>query len=322
MARFTLVRLDPLPNGAPRTQAYGVDEEGRACGEANLPGNGTHAVRWDRHGTPHDLDGDPKRWSRAVACNAAGLVVGEHGLENPMGRRAFVWSATKGFRSLPPLAGDSQAWASVVAADGRVGGASTGLGKRVTPVVWDTNGVPRALSVIADRDAEIFACRGATIAGGTRTNDAPAHEEAFVGKVGGPYRLLGSVEPGTHSRALGVNSAGVVVGFAEDEYRAQHAVAWTTGGLVRLGFSPDGGADQASAVNDRGQIVGFAFLPDAHGVRAFLHEDGVTRNLNTLVDLVATGWSLREATAISEGGVVVGNGEIYGQPRGFLLREP
>ena len=320
MARFQLIRLDPLPGGAARTQAFALDEGGRACGEAGLAGNGTHAVRWEPTGMPRDLDGDPSRWSRAIACNATGVVVGEHGLENPMGRRAFVWTEARGFRTLPPLPGDSQAWANAVAADGRVAGASTGLGHRVTPVVWDTNGVPRALSVVAGRDAEVFAFRGAVIAGGTRTDDAPAHEDAFVGPVGGPYRRLGSVEPGTHSRALGVNAAGTVVGYAEDEYRSQHAVAWGPGGVRKLGFRADGGADQASAVNEHGQIVGFAYHPDAHRLLAFLHEGGVTRDLNTLVDLVATGWRLEEATAISAQGFVVGNGSLYGNPRGFLLR--
>ncbi len=320
MARFRLVHLAPLPNGAPRTQAYAVDDAGRACGEAGLAGNGTHAVRWEPTGAPRDLDGDPKRWSRANACNATGVVVGEHGLENPNGRRAFVWTETKGFRTLPPLPGDTQAWANAVAADGRVAGASTGLGHRVTPVVWDANGTPRAHSVVAGRDAQLYAFRGAVLAGGTRTDDAPSHEEAFVGPVGGPFRLLGSIGPGTHSRALGVNATGIVVGFAEDEFRAQHAVVWGPGGVGRVGFTPDGGHDQASAVNDRGQIVGFSYLPDAHRLLAFLHEDGVTHDLNTLVDLVATGWRLEEATAISTQGFVAGNGSIYGQARGYLLR--
>lgn len=319
MARFRLVTLAPLP-GFHQSQAFGVDALGRAVGVAWFSENGQHAVRWTADGTPIDLDGDPGRWSRALACSSTGVVVGDCGFETPNRRLAFVHAGPGGLRTLPPLPGHTHSWATAIADDGVVGGASSGFGKPVVPVVWDPAGTVRALTVLPGYDAEVFAVRGGWVAGGTRTPDAPAHEEAFVGRIGGPYRRLGSVVPGTTSRALGVTSAGRCVGFGVEPLYGQHAVTFDDPGTTRLGFVGTSPADQASAVDDSGRIVGFAYEPDSRRTVAFLRENGVTQDLNGLVELVATGWHLGEATAIRGASLIAGNGSLYGRPNGFALR--
>jgi hypothetical protein len=119
---------------------------------------------------------------------------------------------------------------------------------------------------------------------------------------------------------LPVPADGRVAGASTGLGRRGTPIATGPGGVRTVGLTPHGGHDPASSVDDRGQIVGLPCLPDAHRLLAFLHEDGVTHDLNTLFDLVSTGWRLEKATAISTQGFVAGNGSSYGQARGCLLR--
>ena len=81
-----------------------------------------------------------------------------------------------------------------------------------------------------------------------------------------------------------------------------------------------------NALNDRGQIVGtvrcnfveesdqsYAFL-----YHAFLYHDGVMQDLNDLIDKYS-GWTLIEARSINNHSQIVGDGEINGVRRAFLL---
>ena len=66
--------------------------------------------------------------------------------------------------------------------------------------------------------------------------------------------------------------------------------------------------DRANGVNERGQIVGASVTPD-NRMHAFLYTDGQMFDLNSLID-PASGWELLEATAINDGGQIVGWGDL------------
>ncbi|MCU0304125.1 MAG: DUF3466 family protein [Thermoanaerobaculales bacterium] len=86
---------------------------------------------------------------------------------------------------------------------------------------------------------------------------------------------LGKLAGHRLSRALGVNSSGLVVGFSVDaSFSDQRAVAWIDGSIVDLNESlpptSDWVLEVATAVNDAGEIVGYGRRVSEVGRRAFL----------------------------------------------------
>ncbi|MEK8033110.1 hypothetical protein AACH06_19980 [Ideonella sp. DXS29W] len=76
------------------------------------------------------------------------------------------------------------------------------------------------------------------------------------------------------SQALGVNDAGVVVGWSEVKKSSrggQHAVRWDNPWtLVDLGGLPDGGGSKATAISNRGTIVGSGSFTKDNGQDSFM----------------------------------------------------
>jgi probable HAF family extracellular repeat protein len=152
----------------------------------------------------------------------------------------------------------------------------------------------------------------------------------------GAFHLLGSL-PGLESEALAINNHGQIVGRSGD-----HAVLFGRNGSVDLGEL----STYAIAINDRGDILGNAsvwfknepeaalsFSPEGLNKRgqivgstspyslsshAMLHVDGVTHDLNDLIN-PALGWTLIYAYDVNDHGQIVGWGRVDGHWSGFLL---
>jgi probable HAF family extracellular repeat protein len=109
---------------------------------------------------------------------------------------------------------------------------------------------------------------------------------------------LGVLRGGFNSEAFWINASGMAAGFSEigvldpliPNFPELRAVVWKDGKTIKIGTF--GGNDSmAQAVNNRGQVVGFALnaipdsippLPWPTEMRAFLWENGVIQNLGTL----------------------------------------
>jgi probable HAF family extracellular repeat protein len=133
-------------------------------------------------------------------------------------------------------------------------------------------------------------------------------------------RDLGSLPGFESGSATAINNHGRVVGElyrTYTEYRTtSRAFLWEKGQMRNLG-APAGCSSTALAINDGGQIVGFA-QSRSFDQRALLWEDGRIDDLNTCLP-PGSGWTLQEARAINNRGQIVGIGTFNGERRGFLL---
>ncbi len=105
---------------------------------------------------------------------------------------------------------------------------------------------------------------------------------------------------GTESRALGINDAGVIVGYARNAAGNDRAVRWRNGAIQGLGTL--GGATSAAlGINASGAIVGRS--QNSQGkFRAFVWRTGTMRALPTLL-----GGGFAQADAINTSGQIVGS---------------
>src|SRR5262249_42634631 len=130
-----------------------------------------------------------------------------------------------------------------------------------------------------------------------------------------------------------VNNFGQIVGqFLKQETGSVHAFLHDSGRFTDLG-SPLSPETNASAINDRAQIVGVQLVAydrvchdvggdevcvDLYKMHAFLHEMGVLTDLNSVIPS-NSGWELSWAFDINNRGQIVGYGVIKDHFRAFLL---
>lgn len=126
--------------------------------------------------------------------------------------------------------------------------------------------------------------------------------DCFVEHAGvwqnGKLTDLALLPGGANSQTTWVSGNGLIAGFSENGLLdasglpVGRAVLWTKEGkIIDLGAVPGGTESLGIAVNNRGQVVGFSDngIPDAFSIvgfptqtRAFLSQNGVTRDLGTL----------------------------------------
>jgi probable HAF family extracellular repeat protein len=141
---------------------------------------------------------------------------------------------------------------------------------------------------------------------------------------------LGSLAPGWSSAATWINESGQTVGFSENGlidpligFPEFHAVFWHRGGITDLGTLEGGFQSIANAVNNSGQVVGFATntifdpfsffpFPGATQARAFLWQKGAMQDLGTL------GGPDANAVSINERGQIAGQSYTNSAPNAVL----
>jgi len=216
----------------------------------------------------------------ATGANARGQVVGwaENAVHDPtcvppqvLQFRAVIWGPGAGqIEELLPLAGDTSTAATAINNRGQVVGISGTCDQAV--------GRYTAAHIVLWEKGAV----------------------TDLGNLGAPW----------WNTAMAINQGGDVAGFAgvpggDADNPILHAFLWTrSDGIQDLGTLPGDATSQANGINDRGQVVGTSC--DAAGNRrAFLWEDGVMTDLNTLVAPGYTG-ILTTAQDINDRGEITG----------------
>ena len=314
--------------------ANGINNRGQVVGEASRSDAVIRPVLW-QNGQTIDLGTLGGAAGKAFDINESGVIVGR--ATNAAGRlRPFIMDYANGgpMREIPPHAGavpaanttDGTAYginsSGVAAGHGRNGAAlfqaftSNGTSTTTVPTPGGSNG--RAWDI---NDA-------GQIAGWGR--DA---SNAIVGYRWDPIAglvIVGNLVPGADVFGVGINNSGHVSGAIQKDFGHQtpgrtaisRSFLWNGSTIIDIGLVPGFDGSAANLINDHGQIVGLAFNFDVNGnainSTAFLHENGVNHNLNTLIP-ASSGWYLTNAYDINERGQIVGQGVFQGQTRAFLL---
>ena len=108
--------------------------------------------------------------------------------------------------------------------------------------------------------------------------DGSVHD---LGNLGG---TVNTALPAVGNRALGINNQGQVVGGSTlPGNTTAHAFLWTKEtGIRDLGTLPGDFNSGALSINDKGDVVGVS-NDTSGGARAFLWQNGVMHDLNTLI---------------------------------------
>lgn len=137
----------------------------------------------------------------------------------------------------------------------------------------------------------------------------------------GILRNMGTL--GSRAHVLDLNDAGQAVGYSaltpwdvDEEDEIVHAFIYENG--VMRDIDTWGSVySQAAAINNLGQVVGGALLPDGSEAY-FLYSDGEMRDLESLLAPDAN-WEILYATDINDRGQIIGQGYFEGEYLSFLM---
>lgn len=307
---YTVIDLSP---GPVLSQAFGIDNSGRAVGTATsavYDGSRFRAIAWD-DAVPTiypPLLGDQDAVAFAGAGSRIAAVSFSTGALTPHALLIDDGSLTS-LGDFSPRdingAGAIVGWAPVTLASGWVARqaciyASGSLS--LLPGIGGTHSMAFAVNTHGD------AVGSAHLAG-------DMHTHAVLWSAGAAHDLgtLGGLD----SQATDVNDVRQATGHALTASGAPHAFIFQVAPNGSVTSRQDlgslgGNMSYGRAINNQGMVVGTS---DA---RAFLWDGSQMLDLNDLID-PASGWVLRAANGINDGGEIVGVGTHHGWPAAFML---
>jgi probable HAF family extracellular repeat protein len=129
---------------------------------------------------------------------------------------------------------------------------------------------------------------------------------------------LGLLPGGNGSAAAALNDADDLAGSANVDSFRYHAALFTAGNVIDLG-TLGGEYSAATAINNRGEIVGWAETRFAFRAAFIWRKGRMVRLSRQLEPVTGEGWVLHAATGINDKGQIAGYGTHHGEPRVFLL---
>jgi probable HAF family extracellular repeat protein len=328
--------------GGTYSLAGGVNNSGLIEGEATTTDGYNHAVLW-RNEKIKDLGtlGGPNSdagWRPSETGDIAGGS--ETGAVDPYAEDycsygdnlicvPFFWQhKTKKMTQLPLLGGNN-GWAGGVndfdvivgnsettAVDPTCAGTTEVF--QFEPVIWTNGRIKQLPNFPGDPDGAAFSINfWGQVAGYSGNCTTGFHALRWEN---GKAINLGNLG-GTQAEGIDINNFGQVAGLATlsgDVY--YHAFLWTWGSPLDLGALPGDVSSSGDGLNDWGQVVGGSYDADGNS-RAFIWQNGVMTDLNTLIPATSPLYLLEATGTINDSGEIAGIGlQIStGDTHAFLL---
>ena len=287
--------------GGSGSAAYRINESGQVVGWADLAGGQFHAFLWlpeeayEMSAGMHPLGSFGGAFSEALDINESGQVAGYAATPSGYGYyHAFLWEAETGVMQDLGTLGGTKSYGLGINASGQTTG-------------------------YAHTESDDFHAFLITPEGGVwyRDDNGDGRNDLMLD--------LGTLG-GSESVAWRMNELGQVVGWANIESGDRRAFLWhddNGNGESDPGEMQDLGTlvaphSEAFAINALAQVVGYTYIGPNQPDVAFLWENGVMYDLNTLI-CDGSGWDLVNAADINDAGQIVGWGYHDGEARAYLL---
>jgi probable HAF family extracellular repeat protein len=307
---YTVVSLAPL--GGSSSGANSINNRNWASGVSSLSSSSyIHAALWENGGAPTDLGtlGGPNSAVEWPVKNDHGLISGiaETSAAQHLGE---VWSCAEAFFPQPP--------------SGHICRGFAWQNQRMSklPTLGGNNGFAAG----ANNHGEIVGWAETRKHDSTCTSPQVLGFEAVIYEPWGRRKIqeLRPYHGDKDGAATEINDRDQAVGIsgacdqAVGRFTAKHAVMWDHGKIVNLGSLGGVAWNTPMAINEHGDVVGFADLPgDQNGTPnpvAFLWtKNGGMQNLGTL-----PGDTNSEAYGINDLGQVVGESFTTSSARAFI----
>ena len=327
--RYTVTDLGSL--GGQECDATGLNGKGQIVGGADTARHGkgpeflTNVFVW-QNGQMRAVPGLNGSHAFVVAVNSAGQMAGAYSpdpLKAKFAAALFTLSGkVKLLGGFPTLQhGYSLSEAEAVNAKGQAVGISNNQA-----FLWSAGKLKRLAPPpgFTAADAGAVNDHGEAAGKANRLGSGVTRTHALLWNASGQAKDLGVLPGYTDSIARGINNKGQVAGWVGLSGGTgvrgltfhYQAFLWQNGRMRGLGSIKRLHDSKASALNDKGQVVGNAYYRTDEA--ALLWQKGKVYELNTLVP-AHSGWKLQNALVINSQGWIIGNGIHNGIRRGFLL---
>jgi probable HAF family extracellular repeat protein len=341
--RYTVTDLGTL--GGTFSLAGGINNNGLVEGFSTLSGDtAEHAFLW-RKGVITDLGtlGGPNSdasWRPSDSGNAGGgaenstpdpLVEDFCGYGTNLTCLPFLWrNDIKKMTPLPTLGGNN-GWAAGINDQNELVGvaenttieptcAGTSQVLQFKPVIWRRGQVHELRTFPGDPVGAAFSINYWGQAAGYSGNCTTAFHAVLW--QDGRAIDLGNLGGTMNNEGIDINNRGQVVGLSDlPGDTTYHAFLWQKRtGMIDLGTLPGDVASSGDGINSKGQVVGGSYDIDNNG-RAYLWQNGVMTDLNTLIPPDSPLYLIEATGTINDRGQIAGEAwQIStGEVHAFLL---
>ena len=328
--RYTVTDLGSL--GGQECAATGLNNNGLVVGGADTARHGkgpefiTNVFVW-RDGRMRLVPGLDGSHAYVVAVNDAGQMAGAYSADPLKAQFAAALFAPNGqVKRLGGFPATQRGYSLSQAEAVNRSGQAVGISNNQA-FFWSKGHLRKLAPPRGFQASDARAVNDAGQAAGKADRSLPNGEVRTRGlfwDAAGAVKDLGVLPGYTDSVGRAINNRGEVAGWVGVTQGTPgrrltfhyQAFLWHNGKMRGLGSIPRIPDSKASALNDKGQVVGNAYYKTDEA--ALLWQGGKVYELNKLVP-PHSGWKLQNALAINTRGQIIGNGIHNGIRRGFLL---